>query len=132
MDWNGDRAAPDYDPQRDPSNPLSPVFGQYSRRPWIREAARDPFIWAVAAYIVATLSLILLHATSVISLDAVLIGQLVKILLVFIALSIAVVWSAVVWFRKTPPTERGPSFRRWLKSWLPWIMGFIAFAIASD
>ena len=126
-DWNSDRSAPDYDPQRDPWNPGSPVFGQWPRRTWIREAVKNPIWWALTAWFVVTFSLVLLHFVGVISDNTLLVGWVAKYSLLFAAFAIAGIWSLVVWIRNTPAADRGPAFRQWLKR-LP---GFLALFIGG-
>lgn len=114
-DWNGDRSAPDYDWRRDPWRPDSPVHGQYPRRPWLREAAKEPIWWALAAWFAATAGLVALYTLDAISKDAFFVGWVGRLLVLLIGLMVVAIWSSIVWFRKTPRGERGPALREKLK-----------------
>src|SRR5262245_47048031 len=114
-DWNSDRSAPDYDPQRDPWIPGSPVYGQYPRRPWIREGLKEPIWWAILGWFTVSFGLILLSVFDLISSDTFFIGWMGKYLLALTGFVIWGLWSAVGWFRRTPSAERGPAFRGALK-----------------
>jgi len=124
-DWNGDRGAPDYDPQRDPWFPGSPVFGQWPRHRWLRKAVEDPILWAFFAWFVVTSGLMGLHAIGAISNDTLLVGWIAKYLVLFTGLALIGVWSAVAWYRRTPPGERGPAFRQKLRQ-APQVVAWLA------
>jgi hypothetical protein len=82
-DWNSDRSAVDYDPRRDPYVPGSPVFGQWPRYPWLRQALKQPILWALVAWFVTGLSLLALYALGVISNETFFAGYFGRYLLLF-------------------------------------------------
>jgi hypothetical protein len=134
-DWNGDRSSPDYDPQRDPWLPGSPVFGQRPRYRWLRDAAKEPIVWALFAWFTVTLGTIWLYAVGVISNDTIFTVWVGKYLVLFAGLIIVGVWSVATWFRKTPREERGPVLREKLKRaprTVAWLIALTAVCIGLD
>jgi hypothetical protein len=134
-DWNGDRSAPDYDPQRDPWLPGSLAYGQYPRRPWLREALREPIWWALGAWFTVTFGTVGLYGLGVFSHDTVFVVWVAKYLALFGGLAVAGVWSLVAWLRRTPRGERGPAFRRALKrapGFIGLLLGGTAFCVALE
>jgi hypothetical protein len=134
-DWNCDRSAPDYDPQRDPWNPLSPVHGQWPRTSILREMADEPIWWGFVAWFTATASLLLLYYFNLISHDTLGIGFIGKYVVLFTVSAIAGAWSTVTWLRRTPQAERVLAYRRWLRR-LPgsvaWLAAFGTICIGLE
>jgi hypothetical protein len=134
-DWNSDRSAPDYDPQRDPWNPMSPVFGQWPRRSLMRDMLKEPLVLAFAGWFCVTVALVALDHLQLISKDTFLVGWIGRYVFLFAGIIVAGIWSLVVWFRSTPRAERGPAFRQWLKrvpSLLAWLVGGTAVCVGLD
>jgi hypothetical protein len=134
-DWNGDRSSPDYDPRRDPWLPGSPVFGQWPRHRWLRDAVREPILWALFAWFVVTFGLLGLYALGAISHDALFAGWVGKYLVLLAGLTLAGIWSVVTWFRRTPRGERGPALREKLKRaprTIAWLTALTAVCIGLD
>lgn len=128
-EWNGDRSAPDYDPQRDPWNPLSPVHGQWQRRSTVRDLADEPIWLVLAAWLAATLALVLLLYFNVLARDTLFIFWMGKYVVLLAGLIIAGAWSGAKWLRRTPQAERAGVYRRWFKSLprnLAWLVGGLA------
>jgi hypothetical protein len=120
-DWHGDRFAPDYDPQRDPWNPESAVYGKWPRPNIFREfILTSPIFWAFGAWFTATISLLALYHFSLISEDTFLAGWLARYAMLFGGLTIAGIGSLITWLRKTPAGKRGPAAKQsseCLSSW---------------
>lgn len=114
-DWNGNRGASDYDPQRDPWLPGSPTYGQWPRYRWLRDAVKEPILCAFFAWFAVTLALLGLYTFGAISDVTLLAGWIAKYLVLFAGLALIGVGSAVAWFRKTPRGERGPAFQQKLR-----------------
>ncbi len=111
-EWKSDRSTPDYDQQRDPGNPLSPAFGQWLCRSWLRDIVANPIAWAVAGWFGFTFLLVALDYLGLISWQTFFIGMLAKYVVLFGAFAIAGIWTLVVWVRTTPVGERGPAIVR--------------------
>jgi hypothetical protein len=135
-DWNGDRSAPDYDPQRDPWNPESPVYRRWPRPNIFREfILKSPIFWAFGAWFTATISLVALDYFRLISPNTFLVGWLARYAVLFAGFAIAGIWSLVTWLRKTPAGERGPAVGRAIKrvpGFLTWFIPLYAVMVALD
>jgi hypothetical protein len=111
------------------------VHGQYPRRPWLREAAKDPIWWALAAWFAATGGLVALYALDAISKDVFFVGWVGRFLVLLIVLTVIAIWSSIAWFRKTPRGERGPALWEKLKRApraIAWFAALMAVCIGLD
>lgn len=134
-EWDCDRSAPDYDPQRDPWNPSSPVYGQSPRTSFLDEIADQPVWWGIVAWVTVTASLVLLYYLNLISHDTLGFGFIAKYVFLFAVAAVACTWSAVQWRRRTPLAERVLAYRGWVKRLpgnLAWFVAFMAICAGLD
>jgi hypothetical protein len=134
-DRNGDRSAPDYDWRRDPWRPDSPVFGQWPRYRWLHDAARQPIWWAVFAWFAVTFALFGLYEFGTVSSGTMFVAWIGRYVVLLACLTIAGIWVAAAWFRRTPRSERGPVLRQKLRrapSAVAWFAGLMAICIGLD
>ncbi len=124
--WNSDRSAPDYDPQRDPYNPDSPVFGQWPRDRWFTNPIALTIVGSFLTWFGVTLSLIALKYFGLISSDTFITAWAGRYFVLIVALAIGIAWSLIYRLTKTPRAERGTFYRHVAKR----AAGFLALVVS--